>query len=383
MAVAEREYTLPASINLATPKGVEALNTALCQSQNLSGDILTNINDYIKNGKSRVVYNKIAVVADDESNSDKYLVKNNQVFSTYIYNSTQTLIATAARLHSDKSGFPAPAGTDFQGVLIPNNKQQLFFAIIDGDDALNPPQLTEVLAEAKIAHITISYECLGRFASEQVQSVAKRLASQSLELIDYTADETVKIKADDLKALNAWKKKLEGKKTPCPVQPPQAGFSLVGNSWHRSATALFYDKKNEYTILLGQDEGTYFGCQLKDNPKSIKAAYASLTPKEASVAGVERQGEWFAVPVAEKEVPTITECVAESDGGLSLPRDHEDSAFHTIYSTDIRVAKNGLIYAHNARIEHSNGDHSDLVTQGWVVYHRNTAIRSFSVEGVD
>lgn len=383
MAVAEREYTIPASINLATPKGVEALHAAVGQGLNLDGNILTNVFDYIKNGKSRVVYNKIAVVSDEEAAADKYLVKNNQIFMSYIYNSVQTLVSTVARLSSGKDTFGA-AGVDFQGVLIPNNKQQLFFAIINGDGQ-NFSQLRRVKRiERKLAHITISYECLGRFAKERVSSVANRLVSQSLELVDYTADETVKIKADDLKALNAWKKRGDsGKKTPCPIQPPQAGFSLVGNSWHRSATALFYDKKNEYTILLGQDEGTYFGCQLKDNPKSIKAAYASLTPKEASVAGVERQGEWFAVPVAEKEVPKITECVAESDGNLSLPRDHEDSAYHTICSNDIRVAKTGLIYARDASVEHSNGDHADLRTQGWVVYHRNTAIRSFSVEGVD
>lgn len=271
------------------------------------------------------------------------------------------------------------------GVLLPGKAKQKYFCLANGDEESMADTNTLVCQlsqkDTKVEYSTISFNCLTRFFGGEMARVAYRLAKQEIVLVDYSPDSKIPLTKAELKQVCSFKSKSK----PTKLKPPENGYTLVGEEWHRSATVLLYAKKERMTILLGQDEGTYFGCELADNPKSIEAAYTSLTPKEArGVAGVKRQGEWFAVPVDVKDVPTTPNCIAETDK-IILNRDSDESACHTV-DTDshlILVGKDGYVYAYNASLVHQHGGHADLDTKGWVKYCRNTARRSFSEEGVD
>jgi len=151
---------------------------------------------------------------------------------------------------------------------------------------------------------------------------------------------------------------------------------------------LFYDHKYKFTMLLGMDEDSYFGVELKDNPKTVQAAYNSLIPKLCrGVDGVKRQGEWFAKPEKASDIPDITECcitIDDTNGDcIALNRDNKDSAKHYLFCDEARV-KDNTIYAYNPTLSHENEEHADLdLDNRWYTFHRNTAVRSFSVQGVD
>jgi hypothetical protein len=293
-----------------------------------------------------------------------------------------------------------PATELVEAVAVPYTKSQKYLLILNGDNEEESYAVPDYNGKP-LANITISFQCLGRFYFDvdkngdiNSQEVAKLLQKQ-VKIIDFTQDTTVYLEDDDtLEIAQKWAR--DGRKGPCPVKPPAAGFTLMGNgtssmNWHRSATVLFYDTKKKFSILIGQDEGTYFGVELADNPKTIAAAYKSLMPPAVrKLTGVPRQGEWFAVTV--ETPPAVEDCILEFDrdelGGDDdsypcLNRDSAESAKHRILADEIRIGKDGIVYARNATLSHANGDHSDLVTHGWVAYHRNTAVRAFSVEGVD
>jgi hypothetical protein len=153
--------------------------------------------------------------------------------------------------------------------------------------------------------------------------------------------------------------------------------------WHRSPTTLIRSKNR--TFLLGQDEGTYFGCLLADHPTTIQRAFTSLTPKQArGKKNVLRQGEWFAVPVKEPmEYGNNKNVFAHRpDNGLvSLPTTTAQSNEHTLEGT-ILVDRDGLA-AKNFVLSHS--EHAELrgTSDVWYRFYENTALRSFSQENVD
>lgn len=218
---------------------------------------------------------------------------------------------------------------------------------------------------------TTSFQCLSRFY--QTDEALVRLSNNKLKLIDYTVDEHRDLTKED-------KNILRRKKDNIP-KPPEAGFSLVSNNnkWHRSGTTLFWDQEKEICLLLGQDEGTYFGVRLPKKAKNIADAYTILMPKGVG-DNYKRQGEWFMVPVEESEVPLVPECVVEADE-IVLPRDHEDSNDHRVRAAHIRVNKNHVIFAFHPNVEHE--EHAEIKGMGWYKFIKNTALEAYSQQGVD
>lgn len=116
-----------------------------------------------------------------------------------------------------------------------------------------------------------SFRCLSRFYNGRVDTIYKAIGNGDLVLLDYTKPE--------VRSLSNPEKKLLSKQKP--LTPP-VGFSLVSEKWHRSGTTLFLDRKKEMCILMGQDEGTYFGVELPSVVSTIADAYQILIPKEVS-----------------------------------------------------------------------------------------------------
>ncbi len=243
--------------------------------------------------------------------------------------------------------------------------------------------------------ITISFRCLQRFFFEDDDDLAIEefiafLDKGAIELLDYSKDNRIpltKNEQNQLRRKNGYGKLAEN--------PPENGYSLIRSDgtregkahWHRAASALLRCKKSGMTILMGQDDGSYFGTELSGQPKTLKAAYLDLMPKEVRGKPFVRQGEWFIVEVADNEVPSVKDSICEFTC-LVLPRESDDSNRHELDEADDgRITKDGQIFARNGELRHS--DHPTVELRAidpekqWVTFYCNTAKRSFSEQGVD
>lgn len=253
----------------------------------------------------------------------------------------------------------------------------------------------------------ISFNCIARFFSKDdlhdatQYEVMEWLGNGSLEVMDFTPESKIPFTEKELKAYKQWQKKSDDPfdDAPFPGKPPEKGYTAImdPNSsskmvWHRTSNVVLRDQrtKSGLSMLFGQDEGTYFGCELVDHPTTVKAALLSLMPEEIrKLDNVLRQGEWFLVPVVEKKLPPRKDWVVEfkdpqvQDETVSLARETNDSAFHYIECDQGFVTKDGKVFLCNVVLTHSEGDHADLNADGWHRVIRNTALRSFSEDGVD
>ena len=229
-------------------------------------------------------------------------------------------------------------------------------------------------------------------------SISGIKALQNGTILDFSPDETRKLTAAQQTRIKEAKCSPVGRARHClslrannaKVFPPEPGFVLVKQKgayiWHRSGSFLL-NYKNQ-TILMGVDELVYFGCELADKAKTLKAAYESLIPKAIRKLNCPRQGEWFAVATDEVYKETSPEVLAiacyESDPefAISLPIDHPDAARHQVTGDLVLVTKEGII-AKNPMVAHSEDEHEELFLSGWYRFVRNTAKRSFSEQGVD
>jgi hypothetical protein len=262
---------------------------------------------------------------------------------------------------------------------------------------------------------SVSFNCLLQFYGNKggLNALADRLAKREIHVVDWTPSETRELTArqkDQIKKNCQSKKKTTIKppemgfqlvcqsKKKTTIKPPEMGFQLVGNAkWHRSGSVLFEDTKSKAFMLLGIDEGSYFGCELPCKASSIDEAYRALTPEHlASRSDVERQGEWYLVPVDKKDVPDKKDCTLlfevdhpcirriwrnRNHSEVYLPMENDQSNQHFINTRDGRVGQNGAVYVLDPCLSHD--DHEELDVKGWRVFEKNLAVRSFSQDGVD
>lgn len=289
-------------------------------------------------------------------------------------------------------------------VVVPNRTRHRgykFLAILNADEEDNGhfdshKSLVSFCNDAGIGPMpTVSYRCLSQFYHGRDDRVVDGIKSGKLVLLDFSPDETIPLTAKDRAELRKNKRSsLPHQASDC-LRPPKHGFSVVGvvanARWHRSGSCLFHDQTLDRYLLLGQDEGTYFGCELAGPAKTLQAAYDSLVPAEAKGKRYTRQGEWFMVPVPEGDVPPTVDCVLQFDkaavsgtcatSAVFLPLESVDGNRHSLWTADGRVGKDGRVYALDPEITHT--DHEALSASGWYTFYRNTALRSVSTEGVD
>lgn len=248
--------------------------------------------------------------------------------------------------------------------------------------------------------IHVSFRCLANLINKKVTQDLTTLSEHKIRVISYTNSIVKPVSKKIENNLNLYRKNIAQKGLTFSFRtwasqftPPEPGFSLVESfgtlSWHKPPTILIANGKN--TCLLGQDEGSYFGCILPTNPKTIKEAYLSLVPSKAKKAkGVIRQGEWFAIPVKADEVPNLFSdkvllYINSNEGsieGVCLQRDSQESNRHFFYQGIVIITKKG-IYATNFVIQHN--EHEPIIGEKdvWYTFAKNTAKMSFSVENVD
>ena len=343
---------------------------------------LTTIEDFLRTGKCKHTYKKGALLRDKAE--DPFLCRDGEFImlreeqregdsDDAVMVVTGKALSNAGGLRSKMETYDGTSVVVPAGVMVSGGPRgQKNTLLVGGDEDYDAIEVREGAPAP-----TVSFLCLSRFFDDaKPLELAAMLHGGKIKVLDFTADETRKVSADD-------KKNYEAKKV---VSPPELGFTYMKYAspvWHRAATVLL--QSGRMRIILGQDDGTYFGCELKGTPNTVKEAFKSLIPEHIQrVKGVKRQGEWFVVPVAKKNVPTVTECLAMTSENIDLPVDDAESARHTVTSSDIRIRKDGRIYATKVYVCHNAGDHPDVdMPEGWYTFDRNTAKRSFSQEGVD
>jgi hypothetical protein len=225
-----------------------------------------------------------------------------------------------------------------------------------------------------------SFQCLGQFYKGGTKTVFKKFVEGELFLLDCTPEETIQFTKEEHKKIQEGHKKR--------LIAPKLGFSIVNSQWHKSGFVLLHDKKEMQCILLGQDEGTYFGVQLPEIVNSIDEALKILVPSEVRGKRFARQGEWFIVEVKDEDLPGTKDracSFVNSVGDLYLPLEDEQGNPHKIHSDEGFVGKDGRVFAKNPILSHI--DHEDceldVKPETYCTFYRNTAIRSFSQQGVD
>lgn len=377
-------------VNLKTDKGKKLLSGAWHWDDDLRTKFYAefcNINDYLKSlKKSHLYYNDQNTMIFAEMNDyDTIVVRNRMVyFASYLpHDNTEMNFSKIDKSH------------DIEGVIltdIPDGLGYRALILCNGDDNINQ-NIVPLMGKE---HPTCSFACLARFYDGKVETVHKKLVSGQLRLVDFTKDQRIDLTDRELimlgiKAAPVSKAKKAKPKAKQPTfvrkdpLPPEPGFTLMNRMWHRSGTVIFHDSVLEQYILMGQDEGTYFGVQLPAPVATVAEAFNLLMPEEVRGKTFKRQGEWFALPVEEKDVPNFLDCSlmfsSDSCERIYLPIESKDSKLHHIDTEDGRVGKDGKIYVKNVSLIHD--DHASLTMTGWCTFYRNTAVRSFSQEGVD
>ena len=334
----------------------------------------SSLEDFIKTGYHKHCFDKSIVVKIPNDNNPEYaysfIVKDGLIYQTNYDNHT---FFNAKRIEKDK--IPVICG-----VKLPNEPFWLLNA--DEHDDSGVEQLAMHLAKLKLP--CTSFRCLARFfykgdADKYIERLAKRIIRGDIDLLDYTTGDIIK---------KRWSKKTE-------IQMNLKGYTHNGGSeWHKPGNCLFCDQNNKF-ILTGQDEGSFFGCELQDllyldQEETVDGAIKSLVPYNKIGKGeiLGRQGEWFVVKARKTDVPSVKDAVAFSER-MVLPLDSENSNRHVIDSVgnddllDTRVSKTGQIFATRFALTHDDHETITCPSNTWCTFYKNTAKRSFSVEGVD
>lgn len=249
--------------------------------------------------------------------------------------------------------------------------------------------------------VVFSPSCVSRLlfnndvSKKNVSKVWQIIADGSLKLIDFTADIFIDAKSDVVKFYKdygvhsgSWKaRRKANEKFRNTKHSPGKGYTLINSDihkfgivWHKASHLLFQHGNKYY--LCGQDEGQYFGVELPEKVKTVEDAILSLMPKAIrNVRDVERQGEWFFVPVSKSECLTIsdeTHCMAEH---LILPFEKGGNS-HNITGGEIFISSTGKVYLSSCYVCHDQHEELNLDAH-WYTPIKNTAVRSVSQEGVD
>jgi len=97
-------------------------------------------------------------------------------------------------------------------------------------------------------------------------------------------------------------------------------------------------------VLAGYDENALFICELPQAVTTVAQAHESLMPKEVRQAPCYvRQGEWFFVPVSDKEESYIADLLAKADFDSAKVKRNDlryDSLFHNSRSIKVSSSSN-------------------------------------------
>lgn len=387
------------TVNLATERGfAEFLKDIENNGPSSNSGEATDVIDLLLNGHSAYHYNRTPIFI---TSGDYVFVSVGNVFyfvADYLDSYTESNDIKNEIATLGKDGCYVPSAVIVKGRQPEDAKKKAkHFAILNADEddtrGMDNHSLVDELSDFKFP--SVSFICLTDLlgldmTNDGVREACKMLASGHVVLVDYVCDEYRDLTtAEKRRWTNNKKRRAKGQEEE-PLHPPAKGFTLVDSyndhpRWHRTATVVLYEKGKKRSFLLGRDEGSYFGVELADNPKSVEDAFVSLMPPAVRhrTQGVDwkRQGEWFLLKT--NDFPSVEKRLALNMSEFALPVDDPESNLHQVRAHDGFIGPDGTVYAQHPTVEHSNGDHEEVKMSGWVAFLRNTARRSVSVEGVD
>lgn len=264
-------------------------------------------------------------------------------------------------------------------------------AIYDGHPTFSPTVLASLIAGKDMANAATKTKVSTILNANNLKVLDSTTAFEQTASAEIKKDFT-RAKKDEkfsmVKFNERWKKSA-----------PQLGVTLVSGDgstadlrWHSSPTVLFQHNSRYY--ILGQDEGSYFGCELEGSPQTIEEAFEDLKPVQVrGKSGVLRQGEWFAVPEPKSAKhdmsnyynnPNVVAILDyDQDTSFVMPKESEDSNDHVLIADCGVILKDGTILAQGFSMRHN--DHAELkgADNVWYTFYRNTAKGSYSTQGVD
>jgi len=357
--------------------GMDNTSDILNNNQILSHGWNVNIGKFLTTGRYNIVLGRSKYPVLYEGDYEDYclVIKNN-----------------VALWHTAKDGFNI-SDTEVSPpfVVLPKVSRRLKskylknMAIMNADDGDNTINVIGYYQHDN--HLPqISFECLANFFNEDITLVTEMLGDGRLKLVDFIKEHRIRFTKKERQLISEDKQDE--------LSSPKPGYNFIARAWHRPSSVLLRDvRSNGKSYLFGQDGNTYFGCELPGHPRNVESAFLHLMPKEARKAkGVLRHGEWFAIPINDIDVPREYECIATFEDGVSLPVDDDESAKHRVsptctieYGSSGRILKDGTFYVLGLKMQHSRRDHPDIniKTNQWYMIKKNTALRSFSQEGVD
>lgn len=149
---------------------------------------------------------------------------------------------------------------------------------------------------------------------------------------------------------------------------------ITEKRYHRAGCMLIRSGKHSY--LCGMDEESYFVTKLLKNSTTIEKAFKSLKPKavqqweEKNKTKAKRQGEWFFLPTTLEKVKGMRR------KGLPLWKDGGNKHIADYYAIQDgrHYVKGNINHVDHKTIHFDNTIHEA---------HRNTALGSWSEQGVD
>lgn len=318
---------------------------------------IISIKEHFKTGETKHIYKEHPLLSHRQSDQYKpfhgYVDGDGNCFSIFYYDETSCTIR-----HLPNPSYPK----SFSAKLYVVSFKGSYLFLRNGDED-NVDYDNVVSQMDGIPVSTVSVRCLERMFGK---GALENLVTGSIEIVDYLPDDFVP----------------HGPRS----APKKHGYTYIEDvGWHCAGTICFRYKGAFY--VMGSDEGSYFCSQLpkiKANSLTMQQAFDALIPDEAKKHR-HRQGEWFLVDVNAKDVPALENCIAsisdDQQACIGLPVDHAKSNIHVITSNEIRIAKDGIIYAKEGDVYHSQ--HDTVEFDGWTKFVRNTAVKSVSVQGVD
>ncbi len=290
-------------------------------------------------------------------------------------------------------------------LLISPKKKRAFTCLINGDDGGDFGHESSYYAGPIISpdQPTMSFACLGLFwgvsPDKSADHAQHALCENKVELIDYTADQNVSF--TDAEMRKYVKHNPEGHRDKVHTAVQKAGLYKMGFTavycyeekvmarWHSPGYCLVRIPGKKY-VLLGVDDDQYFGVTLPAPATTVKEALKLLVPEEIRGKKHWRQGEWFLTRVNERDLPSVAECLVTDDGddfgrhmSFILPRLTADDNPHKVHCFGgWRIGTDGSVYMENPEIHHDQHEYLSP-PYGWYRAWRNTALESFSVDGVD
>jgi hypothetical protein len=255
---------------------------------------------------------------------------------------------------------------------------------MDGGVISENPIIAEMAEEGKRQFPLTSFRCLDEMFGEA--SLDSFLDGRLVVIDSTTADSTIKMTGKERQQLSDF----DNNKRKFPPTPPERGYSHflsgTGRMWHRAGNILIREKKNGGKYFFGQDGDNYFGVELASKKiKTVAEAFEDLIPQVVKElpknVHVQRQGEWFILPVKKGIKNPISYPHTNEDGLITLPKKDKLSNDHYI-KAEIACVVDGVVYAYRGNLMHNEHETIEFLN-GWVTFVENTAVRSVSVDGVD